>query len=192
MTADGAVPLAATSEGLFKPDQINDFSGQSYLLSGHDVRYQLDSGSAWIVGADDGVYSVPYGYDGNPSKIIDLPGSVAAVSARTGTYFATSDGVFRYDGNQLVTLASGIGGIKQLQVYAPIVGDFPVFATSSTVYYLGNDSDYAKLMTFDDVEVNDIFIDNHDLIAATAGGIYKYKLYAGSMLYDSDKIVSSD
>jgi hypothetical protein len=35
----GDIPLAATADGLFKPDQVYDFSGYGCDLSGHRVIY---------------------------------------------------------------------------------------------------------------------------------------------------------
>ena len=79
LTASGMAPIAATSNGLFKPDRIYDFTGYGDVLNGHDIRFRLDDGEKWIIGADDGIYSVPYSYDGSISKFIDLADPVAAV-----------------------------------------------------------------------------------------------------------------
>ena len=57
---------------------------------------------------------------------------------------------------------------------------------------MGNDSDYAELAVFDDAHVNDIYINKHELFVATTAGLYKYRLYAGNIEYDSENIVSSD
>ena len=112
LTASCATPIAATSGGIFKPDKIYDFSGYGRILSGHDIRYRLDDGEKWLVGTDDGVYSVAYNYGGNGNKVIDIMNSVAAVSAETGLYLATPDSIFRYANDQLDTLVSGINGIN--------------------------------------------------------------------------------
>ena len=112
LTASGATPIAATSGGIFKPDRIYDFSGYGRILSGHDIRYRLDDGEKWLVGTDDGVYSVAYNYGGNGNKVIDIMNSVAAVSAETGLYLATPDSIFRYANDQLDTLVSGINRIN--------------------------------------------------------------------------------
>ena len=96
MTASGSVPIAATSNGLFKPDKIYNFTGYGNVLSGHNIRYRIDDGEKWLVGADDGIYSISYNYDEYNDKFIDLADSVAAVLSRNGIYFATSSGVFRY------------------------------------------------------------------------------------------------
>ena len=99
LTASDEIPVAATSKGVFKPDQIYGFSGYKNVLSGHNVRYQLDTGSMWLAGANDGIYAVAYDYGGRADKVIDLRESVAAISAKTGIYFATSSGIFRYGNN---------------------------------------------------------------------------------------------
>ena len=46
-------------------------------------------------------------------------------------------------------------------------------------------------MTIDGASINDILVNGHELFVATTSGIYKYKLYVGSALYDSEKIISS-
>ena len=53
----------------------------------------------WFAGADDGIYAVAYDYGGKIDKIINLPESIAAVSAKTGFYFASPSGIFRYRNN---------------------------------------------------------------------------------------------
>jgi hypothetical protein len=57
---------------------------------------------------------------------------------------------------------------------------------------MGNDDDYTELTVFDNASVNDIYINKHELFAATTVGLYKYRLYAGNIEYDSEKIVSSE
>ena len=97
-----------------------------------------------------------------------------------------------YRENQLNTLATGFDEINSLQVYESNVGNFPIFAEGSAIYYMGSDSDYVELATFENALVNDIFVANHELIAATTAGIYKYWLYVENAFYDSDRILSSD
>ena len=76
-------------------------------------------------------------------------------------------------------------------MYSSIAGDFPIFVSDSVVYYMGDDNDYAVLVTIDGASINDILVNGHELFVATTSGIYKYKLYVGSALYDSEKIISS-
>lgn len=79
-----------------------------------------------------------------------------------------------------------------MQIYSLAIGDFPVFSDNSTVYYMGNDSDYGELVSFKDEQVNDILVDNSELIVATTSGIYKYKLYVENILHESRKILTSN
>ena len=58
-------------------------------------------------------------------------------------------------------------------MYSSIAGDFPIFVSDSVVYYMGDDNDYAELVTIDGASINDILVNGHELFVATTYEIYK-------------------